>query len=216
MINVHKFVFSGFQENTYLLVDNETNNAIIIDPGCYSQLEKQQLTDFIVTNEISPKRLINTHFHLDHIFGNKYIANKWNLKVEGSEEDLYTLEMAGRSAMMYGMTGFEESPSPEVFHKEGDVIDFEGSELEVLFVPGHSAGHIAFVCHAQKFVISGDVLFYRGIGRYDLPGGNFEELKKSVLEKMYALPDDYKVYSGHGPETTIGEEKLHNPYIRVE
>lgn len=215
MINVQKFVFSGFQENTYLLIDSETKNAIIIDPGCYSQMEKQELADFIVNNEILPKRLINTHYHLDHVFGNRFVSDKWGLTVEGSKEDLPTLAMAGRSAMLYGMDGFEESPEPEVFHKGGDVIEFGNNKLEVLFVPGHCVGHIALVCHEQKFVIGGDVLFYRSIGRTDLPGGDFNTLKHSILTKMYALPDDYTVYCGHGPETKIGEEKQHNPFVNI-
>lgn len=215
MINVQKFVFSGFQENTYLLIDETTRKAIIIDPGCYSSIEKQEFSDFIVNNEIQPERLVNTHYHLDHIFGNKFVSEKWNLKVEGSEEDLPTLRMAPQAASMYGFNGFEDSPEPEIFHYEGDVITLGDSELEVVSVPGHSVGHIAFICHEQKFVIGGDVLFHRSIGRYDLPGGDFDTLKDSILNKFYTLPDDYLVYSGHGSETVIGEEKMHNPFVSI-
>lgn len=214
MINVHKFTFNGFQENTYLLVDTDTNEAVVVDPGCYDINEKHDLEDFIASNKLKLVRLLNTHCHLDHIFGNQFIQKNWNLALETHEKELETLQLAKHSATIYGFPGYEESPLPTQFLDEQDQIKFGRVILDIIFVPGHAPGHIAFINHADKFVIGGDVLFHGSIGRTDLPGGDFDTLVSSIKNKFYTLPDDYIIYSGHGPETTIGYEKATNPFVK--
>lgn len=213
MIKVYKLTFNPFQENMYILAD-ETNEAIIIDPGCYDAEEEQTLLRIIEQYNINPVRLVNTHFHIDHVLGNQFVAQKFGLAVESHAEGKVALERVETSASMYGFKGYKPSPEMTVTYEEGDEITFGNSSLRVLFVPGHCPGHIALVSDSDEFVIGGDVLFNGSIGRTDLPGGDYATLEKSIQEKMYKLPDNYTVYSGHGPETTIGKEKKSNPFVR--
>lgn len=208
------FTFNPFQENTYVLYDN-SKECIIVDPGCYTIPEQNQLAQFIEENDLIPKKLVCTHFHLDHIFGNQFVTNKWNLQIEGHSADIPTLEMGEKSAAIYGFDNYIPSPPIDHFIEEGDQIKFGNTVLDVLFVPGHAPGHIALVHHESKTVINGDVLFQGSIGRTDLPGGDFATLEKSIKEKLYTLPEDYVVYAGHGPSTTIGFEKQHNGFVRA-
>lgn len=211
MLNIKTFVFSPIQENTYLLYDG-FNNCAIIDPGCYFDAEKDQLVGFIQKSGLVPKMLLNTHCHLDHVFGNKYIAETFGLVAQIHEKEKPVLEFAPASGLMWNMP-FDNYTGELIFLKEGDTLAIGNDELLVIEAPGHSPGHICFYCAAQGFLIGGDVLFQRSIGRTDLPGGNHAQLIKSIKEKLFILPDDTIVYSGHGSPTTIGEEKLHNPYL---
>lgn len=212
MTSVAKFVFSSFQENTYVLYDG-TNECIIIDPGCHSPEEKNELNSFIIDNNLKPKRLINTHCHLDHVFGNRFIFQEYGLKPEIHEGELQVLEFAPKVAEMYGIY-LEPSPMPDSFLSEGTTLEFGETKLEILFTPGHSPASISFFCRESNFLISGDVLFYGSIGRTDLPGGDYDTLINSIKSQLFPLGDGIKVYSGHGPETTIGFEKLHNPFLQ--
>lgn len=211
MIDIQKFTFNPFQENTYVIYD-ETKECVIIDPGCYGKEEKAVLLDFIKDNGLKPVRLLNTHCHVDHIQGNYTIAKAYNLKLEAHRLEIPVLEMSPKWGEQYGIKG-DLSPEIEVFLEEGDKVSFGNAEFEVVFVPGHSPGHIAFINHAEKFVINGDVLFKGSFGRYDLPGGDLPTLAKSIQEKLFLLPDDYVVYAGHMGETTIGAEKQTNPIL---
>ena len=211
MINIHYFTFNGFQENTYVLYD-ETKECVIIDPGCYSNEEQQELTSFITDNDLTPVKLLNTHCHIDHILGNNFVATKYNIGLEMHEKDLPTLHATVEYGHVYGFN-VEKSPEPTVLLNESEKIKFGSSELDILFTPGHSAGHIVFVNHEQKFVINGDVLFQGSIGRTDLPGGDYNTLIESIKTKLLPLSDDFTVYSGHGPSTTIGYERNHNPFL---
>jgi len=211
MLKIKSFVFSPIQENTYLLYD-EFNNCAIIDPGCYFDDEKEQLVGFVQKSGLKPKMLLNTHCHLDHVFGNKYIAETYRLVAQIHEKEKAVLEFAPASGLMYNMP-FDNYTGDFIFLKEGDKIVIGQDELLVIEAPGHSPGHICFYCAKQHFLIGGDVLFNRSIGRTDLPGGNHEQLIKNIKEKLFVLPDETIVYSGHGPATTIGEEKLYNPYL---
>jgi glyoxylase-like metal-dependent hydrolase (beta-lactamase superfamily II) len=211
MLNIKTFVFSPIQENTYLLYDG-FNNCAIIDPGCYFDAEKDQLVGFIQNTGLVPKMLLNTHCHLDHVFGNKYIAETFGLVAQIHEKEKPVLEFAPASGLMWNMP-FDNYTGELYFLKEGDTISIGNDTLQVIEAPGHSPGHICFYCATQGFLIGGDVLFQRSIGRTDLPGGNHAQLIKSIKEKLFVLPDDTIVYSGHGPATTIGEEKIHNPYL---
>jgi glyoxylase-like metal-dependent hydrolase (beta-lactamase superfamily II) len=211
MLKIQSFVFSPIQENTYLLYD-EFNNCAIIDPGCYFDAEKEQLVGFIQKSGLQPKMLLNTHCHLDHVFGNKHIAEKYKLTLQLHEKEVAVLGFAPTSGLMYDMP-FDNYAGDYIYLKEGDIIKIGEDKLKVIEAPGHSPGHICFYCAKQNFLIGGDVLFNRSIGRTDLPGGNHEQLIKNIKEKLFVLPNETVLYSGHGPATTIGEEKEGNPYL---
>ncbi|MBS1510585.1 MAG: MBL fold metallo-hydrolase [Bacteroidetes bacterium] len=212
MLKIASFVFSPIQENTYLLYD-EFKNCAIIDPGCYFDAEKEQLVGFIEKNDLKPILLLNTHCHLDHVFGNKYIAETFGLVAHIHEKELPLLQMAPTAALMYNMP-FDNYTGELVYFKEGDTVTIGNDILTVIEAPGHSPGHVCFYCKVQGFLIGGDVLFNRSIGRTDLPGGNHAQLINTIKEKLFTLPDETVVYSGHGPHTTIGEEKLYNPFMQ--
>lgn len=214
MISIKSFVFSPFMENTYVLHD-EQGNAIIIDPGCYETHEKQDLDSYIEENNLSVKLLLNTHCHIDHVFGNAYVKNKYKVPFAIHEKDLETLRSVKAYAPAYGFKNFE-SVEPDKFITEGETIEVEGITLDVLFTPGHAPGHVVFINREQNFCIGGDVLFQGSIGRTDLPGGDFDTLIDSIQTKLFKMPDDMTVYPGHGPETSIGIEKRSNPFCAVK
>ena len=214
MIKVQKFTFGPFAENSYVLFD-ETNECVIIDPGCSNAQEEELIVSFISENNLKPVRLLNTHCHVDHVFGNQFIANKYNLELEAHELDLPTLNMVEMSVKMYGIPGYKKSPEIVKFLNHNDIITFGNSELKVLFTPGHAPGHVVFYNEPQHFVINGDVLFHLSVGRMDLPGGSEVVLRETIKNVMYALPDETVVFCGHGEETTIGFEKRNNPFIRI-
>jgi len=211
VLKIKSFVFSPIQENTYLLY-NEFNQCAIIDPGCYFDAEKEVLTQFIKDNSFTVIHLLNTHCHLDHVFGNKYVAETYSLTPQIHKTEEQVLAFAPTSGLMYNLP-FDNYTGQLLFLKEGDVVTIGKDELVVIQAPGHSPGHICFYNKAQGFLIGGDVLFNRSIGRTDLPGGNYDELIKNIKEKLLVLPNKTIVYSGHGETTTIGEEKVENPYL---
>ncbi|MBK8611490.1 MAG: MBL fold metallo-hydrolase [Chitinophagaceae bacterium] len=211
MLKIKSFEFSPIQENTYLLY-NEFNECLIVDPGCYFPEEKEELAAFITQSNLKPTMLLNTHCHLDHVFGNKFIAETYGLTLHLHEKEKKLLDYAPTSGLMYNMP-FDNYKGDYIYVKEGDIVKLGEDELHVIEAPGHSPGHICFYCAKQNFIISGDVLFNRSIGRTDLPGGNHQMLLKNIREKLFVLPDETVVYSGHGPETNIGDEKKYNPFL---
>ena len=211
MLKIKVFTFSPIQENTYV-VYNEKNECLIIDPGCYFPEEQQELKAFIDKRGLLPKWLVNTHCHLDHVFGNKFIAETYGLTLHLHQKEEVVLQFAPTSGLMYDMP-FDNYQGEFIFLNEGDTITLGEDELEIIHVPGHSPGSICFYCKAQNFIIGGDVLFNGSIGRTDLPMGDHNTLLKNIKEKLFLLPDDVIVYSGHGPETTIGVEKKSNPFV---
>lgn len=211
MISVHHFVFNPIQENTYILSD-ETGECVIIDPGCYDDSERRHLSQYIAEKQLKPVKLLNTHCHLDHIFGNAYVAETYRLQLECHENELPVLDAFLPTASMYGMNA-EASPAPGKFLKEGDKVHFGNSSLDIIFTPGHSPGSITFFNESDRLMIAGDVLFFGSIGRTDLPGGNFDTLIHSIKHKLFPLGDGITVYSGHGPSTNIGHERRHNPFL---
>lgn len=211
MIHIHYFTFSPFAENTYILWD-ETKEAVIIDPGCLAQYEKEELADFVADNQLMVKHLLQTHTHLDHVFGSAYVKRKFGVKMLMHKNEIPVLDNVESRCQMWGVKGYEPVEA-DGFIDEGDVIRFGNSELEILFVPGHAPGHLAFVNHAQKFVIGGDVLFRGSVGRTDFPLCSYTDLMNSIKTKFMTLDDDYKVYAGHNDPTTIGLERRTNPFI---
>jgi len=213
MLTIRSFTFGPFQENTFILHD-ESKECVVIDPGCYTTSEQQQLKKYITEKNLKPVHLLNTHCHVDHVTGNAFIYETYKLLPLIHKNDLVILESQERVSAMYGLN-CEVSPLPEKFVEEGDTISFGQSKLKVFFTPGHAPGHVVFYNEENKFVISGDVLFSGSIGRTDLPYGDFATLENSIKTKMYALPEDTVVYCGHGPETTIGNEKYGNPFVSL-
>ncbi|HTQ28409.1 MAG TPA: MBL fold metallo-hydrolase [Puia sp.] len=211
MLTVQSFEFNPVQENTYVLF-NEKDACCIIDPGCYFGNERRTLETFIEEERLTPKYLLNTHCHLDHVFGNKFVHDRYGLTLYLHEKEKVVLDHAPASGLKWNMP-FENYQGELLFLEEGDVISLDEDHLEVLFTPGHSPGSVCFYCREQHFLMGGDVLFRRSIGRTDLPGGDFRTLLGSIREKLFVLPDDTTVYPGHGEPTTIGYEKKNNPFL---
>ncbi|SES15956.1 MBL fold metallo-hydrolase [Pedobacter rhizosphaerae] len=212
MITVKKFTFNAYSENTYVLYD-ESKECVIIDPGMYEGSEQNTLVNFIRENGLKPVLLLNTHCHLDHVFGNKFVFDTWGLKPQFNEGELPILQAVPGYAPSMGFTRYEISLLPDVFLPETGTITFGNSSLDIIFAPGHSPAHLCFYSASDSFLIGGDVLFYGSIGKTDLPGGNHAQLIKNVQEKLFVLPEDTVVYPGHGPATSIGFEKQHNPFF---
>jgi glyoxylase-like metal-dependent hydrolase (beta-lactamase superfamily II) len=210
MLQVHKFTFGPFQENTYLLVAKDGQCAII-DPGCYEKSEEDILRKTIEEKGLNPTILLNTHCHIDHVFGNEFVHRTYGLEPIIHPKEEIVLAAVPRVADMYGLN-YTPSPRPKFF--EGEEIALGDEKLKILFVPGHSPGHVAFYSKAHHILLSGDVLFKQSIGRTDLPGGNMEVLMRSIEEELLPLPEETKVYAGHMEDTSIGEEKRLNPFLR--
>ncbi|MBY0424069.1 MAG: MBL fold metallo-hydrolase, partial [Cytophagales bacterium] len=183
-------------------------------PGCYSKEEENELVAFVDRSQLKVKYVLNTHCHIDHVLGNAFVKEKYQVPLYIHELDSSTLRSVQVYAPIYGFSNYRVS-EPDFFLVEGEKLKVGKLTLDILFVPGHAPGHVAFVLERENCCIAGDVLFKSSIGRTDLPGGNFDTLIKSIHTKLFTLPDGMKVYPGHGPWTTIGEEKLHNPYCGV-
>lgn len=211
MIRLQSFSFNPYSENTYILFD-ESKECVIIDPGMHHGAEENELAQFISKENLNPVKLLNTHCHIDHVLGNHFVANTYNLFPQFHKSELDLLTAVPAYAPQMGIA-YRVSPLPEVFLAESGSITFGNSELEIIFAPGHSPGHLCFYSKEDNFIIGGDVLFYQSIGRTDLPGGNHQQLLDSIKFKLFELPDSCKVYPGHGPATQIGFEKQYNPFL---
>ena len=211
MLYLKAFEFNPFQENTYILYDEE-KTAFIIDPGNSNTSENLIVKNFISEKELNLKRLLLTHGHIDHILGNSFIYDTYGLLPEVHKEDLFFIKKMPETAMMYGVD-FEESPMPEKFLAEGEEFKLGRYSFNCIYTPGHSPGSLSFYNAENKILIAGDVLFNGSIGRSDLPLGDHQTLIRSIKEKLLVLGDDVKVYPGHGPATTIGHEKKSNPFL---
>jgi len=212
MLQIKTFICNPYQENTYLLYD-AAGSCAIIDPGMYGNKEEQALVSFIESNQLRPELLLNTHCHIDHVLGNRFIYDTFGLIPQFHEGELPLLVEVQNYAPQMGIR-YEVSPIPEVFlPSEGEVV-FGNHSLRIISAPGHSPAHLCFYSNEDGFLIGGDVLFKGSIGRTDLPGGNHQQLLSSIKEKIYTLPEETIVYTGHGPVTTIAAEKLSNPFIR--
>lgn len=211
MLQIQAFSFNPFQENTYLIT-NEQKLCWIVDPGMYDEKETKFLFDYISNNALVPQSIINTHTHIDHIFGVNAVMGQYNIPFGINEKDLPVLNAAVASAMMFGLS-FSNTPQPTFFIGDKDTLQLGDDTLEVRFTPGHSPGSVVFYYAPGNWVIGGDVLFSGSIGRTDLPGGNFDTLIQSINTQLLPLPEETTVYSGHGPATTIGNEKQYNPFL---
>ena len=212
MITIKSFEFNYFQENTFLLYD-DTREAVLIDCGCCRKEEEKELTDFILENKLTLKHLLCTHLHVDHVFGNGFIYKTYGLKPEANKQDVEKLPSPDEQAKLFGLRQHVENVPVEKYIVGGEIIKFGTSELQVLTVPGHSPGSIAFYNKKNGFAIVRDALFAGSIGRTDLWGGNQEVLVAAIHDKLLSLPDETVIYPGHGPETRVIDEKFNNPYL---
>lgn len=213
MLTVKTFTFNPVQENTYLLY-NEQGEACIIDPGCYFPEERETLKAAIESGGLRPVLLLNTHCHLDHVFGNKFVFETWGLVPHIHEKERPVLERAPKAGLRWQLP-FENYEGELAFISEGTKIHIGQDALDLLFTPGHSPGSLSFYNEAGSFVIGGDVLFNGSIGRTDLPGGDYDTLINSIQTQLFTLPDETRVYPGHGPLTTVGLEKMNNPFVKL-
>jgi hydroxyacylglutathione hydrolase len=211
MSRLRSFVNNPYQENTYVLFD-ETGECAIIDPGMYTGAEQNAVTNFIRDKQLKLTLLLNTHCHIDHVLGNKLVFDLYGLKPQFHFGETAVLAAVPAYAPQMGIN-YELSPLPDHYLSETGTVSFGNTELQLIFAPGHSPAHLCYYNEADNFLIGGDVLFRGSIGRWDLPGGNYEQLIESIQEKLFTLPDDCTVYPGHGPETTIGFEKKNNPFF---
>lgn len=210
-MQIQRFEFNPYPENTYVLYD-ETGECAIIDPGMYDGNEQNEFAKFITDQRLKPVLLLNTHCHIDHVFGNKFVHDTYGLLPRFHEGELPVLSYIPSYAPQMGFR-YEVSPLPEVYLPESGTITFGDTELQIIFAPGHSPAHVCFYDQVGKALIGGDVLFHNSIGRTDLPGGNHQLLISNIRQKLFSLPDDCTVYPGHGETTTIGFEKKFNPYL---
>lgn len=212
-MTVKCFEFNMFPVNTYVLSD-ETNEAVIIDAGCYYEDEQEMLKQYIERNGLKVKHLLNTHLHLDHIFGNAFVAREYGVKPEASADDEFLLPKVEDYCRTFGFKLNEETPSIGNYLKEGDEIRFGNTVLKVIQAPGHSPGSLVYYNVKDNCLFCGDVLFRGSIGRTDLDKGDYHQLINSISTKLFILPDQTIVYTGHGESTTIGNEKMNNPFFR--
>lgn len=210
-MEIYSQVFSPIEVNTFILADL-SGDCAIIDCGCYNEKEFERLVKFLASEKLNPVLLLNTHCHLDHVFGNRFVLEKYHLKTHFHELEEYNRNSATSHALLFGLS-MEKPPEAESYIVPGQLITFRNIKLLALYVPGHTAGSIAFYCEEAGCVFTGDALFSGSIGRSDLPGGNQETLLKSIKENLLSLPPSTIVYPGHGPETTIEKEAKTNPYL---
>ena len=209
--NLSRFVFNSFGVNTYIIAD-ESGKCMIVDPACQYAGEETELAGFITGHNLTPVMMVNTHFHVDHVVGNNFVCKRFNLQPVCHPKSKMFWETATEFGSVFGLK-ITDVIIPQNFVNDGDILQIGDTSIEVIYTPGHADGSICLVNHAARYVISGDVLFRDSIGRTDLPTGNFDTLHHSITTKLFTLPDDYTVYPGHGPETTIGYEKINNPFL---
>lgn len=212
MIKVHALVFSPFMENTYVLEDASSNTCVIIDPGCYGTAEENRLAAWLESNKLRPVALWFTHGHLDHVFGSGFVAHAYGLTPRIHALEIPIIESMPAIATHYGLRA-KLLPEFQYDLNEGDELEFGGNTIQLIHVPGHSPGSICFYSEKDNWLIAGDTVFMESIGRTDLPLGNHQQLLSSIKAKLWVLPDATVIYPGHGPSTSIGYEKVHNPFL---
>jgi len=209
MIKIKKFTFNPFQENTYV-VSNESGSCFLVDPGCYTSAEENALKDYIEQNDLKVEALLNTHCHIDHVFGNHFIHSEYGLTPYIHEDEAPVLETVTQVAGMYGLN-YSQSPAPQNY--SGSTMQLLGMEWQIIYSPGHSPGHIMLYQKDEGVLLAGDVIFRMSIGRTDLPGGNHAELLRNITQKVFTLPENTRILPGHMEETTVGFEKKNNPFF---
>ncbi|MBR4468528.1 MAG: MBL fold metallo-hydrolase [Bacteroidales bacterium] len=213
MLQFEQFVFNPFGENTYVVYDEESKECVIIDPGCSSAGEENELFGFIDSHRLKPLMVVNTHGHIDHILGNEAVKKRYGIKVAAHPNVKNDFLRSRQQAQFFGMPFSGDCALPDVDLEDGEIIKIGESTLEVISTPGHAIGSISLYAEIEGWVFTGDALFCRSIGRTDLPGGNYEQLRTNIIERLFHLPDDTEVYSGHGESTTIFDERRFNMFL---
>ena len=213
MLKLEQFVFNPFAENTYVVYDDNTKECVIIDPGCSNVGEENELFGFIDSHNLKPLMAINTHGHIDHIVGNVAVKQRYGIKVAAHPNVKSDFLRSRQQSAMFGMPLLGDSDLPDVDLEDGEIIKVGESTLEVISTPGHAMGSISLYAEIEGWVFTGDALFCRSIGRTDFPGGNYEQLRTNIIERLFHLPDDTEVYSGHGEITTIFDERKYNMFL---
>lgn len=213
MLKLDSFVFNPFAENTYVVYDDDTKECVIIDPGCSTAGEENELFGFIDSHRLKPLMAINTHGHIDHIVGNTAVKKRYGIPVAAHPNVKDDFLRSRQQAQLFGMSFMGEGELPDRDLEDGEVIKVGESTLEVISTPGHAMGSISLYAEIEGWVFTGDALFCRSIGRTDFPGGNYEQLRTNIIERLLHLPDDTEVYSGHGEVTTIFDEREFNMYL---
>ena len=208
-VHVSIFQFNAFQENTYV-VSNDQGEALIFDPGCYSKAEENQLTDFIEENDLRVLAVLYTHAHIDHILGAAFVQRKFRVPAYLHPLDHGTWTSVASYAHVYGFEGYQMEDLPGQAMTDHQALNIGSFRIKVRHTPGHAPGHVIFYFEEDQFIINGDVLFKGSFGRVDLPGGDLATLKASIFNILFQYPEETVVYCGHGPETTIGQEKKFN------
>lgn len=211
-MTIKHFVFNPFMENTYLIYDH-TGEAAIIDAGCNSVHEYATLSNYITEQKLTLKYVLNTHLHLDHQFGNAYLFETYGIAPMAHRADAPFIETIPAQAAMYGLPLERQPIAVTHFLQHGDEICVGQIKLQVLHTPGHSKGGVCFYCKSEQTVFAGDTLFKGSIGRTDLPGGDYDELIRSIQRQLLTLPDETRLFCGHGESTTIGQERAMNPFL---
>ncbi len=212
MIELGNFIFNELGVNSFILYDH-THECILVDPGCNTKSQQNELQEFIKNHELKPVCIVNTHGHFDHVFGNAWAKSTFQCPLRLHINDLPLIQHVDKYAGLFGFT-VDVSPMPDSYLHDGEILYFGESSLLILHVPGHSPGSICLYSAEGGFVIGGDVLFRGSIGRTDLPGGNYEQLISGIREKLLTLPANTVVFPGHGPKTTIGLEHDTNPFLK--
>ena len=213
MLQLESFVFNPVRENTYVVYDDGTKDCVIIDPGCSSSGEEDQLFGFIDSHRLKPLMVINTHGHIDHIVGNAAVKKRYGIQVAAHPAVKSDFLRSRQQAAMFGLPFAGDCELPDVDLEDGEVIKIGESTLEVISTPGHAMGSISLYAVIEGWVFTGDALFCRSIGRTDFPGGSYEQLRTNIIERLFRLPDDTEVYSGHGESTTIFDEQRFNMFL---
>lgn len=215
MLKLEQFIFNPFSENTYVVYDNDTKECVIIDPGCGTPAEENQLFGFIDSQRLKPSLIINTHGHVDHILGNNAVKKRYQIEAAAHPDTNDDITQAKRQAVWLGFRpqGNVNIDLPDRNLKDNETIKVGDSTLEVICTPGHARGSVSLYAEMEGWVFTGDALFSRSIGRTDLPGGNYETLRNSIRERLFHLPDDTTVFSGHGESTTIFDEQRYNMFL---
>ena len=213
MLQFEQFVFNPFGENTYVVYDEESKECVIIDPGCSSAGEENELFGFIDSHRLKPLMVVNTHGHIDHILGNETVKKRYGIKVAAHPNVKNDFLRSRQQAQFFGIPFSGDCALPDVDLEDGEIIKIGESTLEVISTPGHAIGSISLYAEIEGWVFTGDALFCRSIGRTDFPGGNYEQLRTNIIERLFHLPDDTEVYSGHGESTTIFDERRYNMFL---
>lgn len=213
MLKLDSFVFNQFGENTYIIWDEDSRECVIVDPGCSTTIEEDRLFGFIDSHRLKLLMVVDTHGHVDHVVGNNALKRRYGIKVAAHPDTHADFVQAKRQAVWLGFQLVGDIDLPDIDLQDDEEIKIGESILEVVYTPGHAKGSISLYAPVEGWVLTGDALFCRSVGRTDLPGGNFEELRESIRTRLFTLPDDTDVYCGHGEQTSVGEEKDYNPFV---